>query len=200
MEAAYFGLQVENLYLIFLKSRGFKDFKYDMVVMDMDMVDRNTKTKTKTKTQTKFVRDISTFRNLFAASNGVKSTGYIRVHKEVVSNTSFSDIDFTSIIEIHPRLNLAFALVYLRDIKVSSKTQVIELLNRFLFPLHAKKPLTYSSGRVSMESKLPIFLSENILKLLGFYKGNVAKKTLSLKLPLKNEFKGRVSQIFFILS
>ena len=27
-----------------------------------------------------------------------------------------------------------------------------------------------------MESKLPIFLSENILKLLGFYKGNVAKK------------------------
>ena len=116
----------------------------------------------------KFVRDISTFRNLFAASNGVESTGYMRVHKGVVSNTSFSDIDFTSIIEIHPRLNLAFALVYLRDIKVSSKTQVIELLNRFLFPLHAKKPLTYSSGRVSMESKLPIFLSENILNFLGF--------------------------------
>ena len=40
------------MYVMFLKSRGFKDFKYDMVVMDMDMVDRNTKTKTKTKTKT----------------------------------------------------------------------------------------------------------------------------------------------------
>ena len=29
------------MFVIFLKSRGFKDFKYDMVVVDMDIVDRH---------------------------------------------------------------------------------------------------------------------------------------------------------------
>ena len=45
---------------IFLRSRGFEYFKYDMdmdmsdmVVMDMDVVDTKTNTKTKTNTQTK---------------------------------------------------------------------------------------------------------------------------------------------------
>ena len=45
------------MYVIFLKSKGFNDFKYDMdmdmynmVVMDMDVVDTKTNTKTKTNT------------------------------------------------------------------------------------------------------------------------------------------------------
>ena len=48
----------DRMYVIFLKSREFKDLKYDMdmnmsdmAVMDMDVVD--TKTNAKTKTQTK---------------------------------------------------------------------------------------------------------------------------------------------------
>ena len=54
------------MYVIFLKSTGFKDFKYDMdmdmknmVVMDMDVLDTktNTNTKTKTKTNTKCFKD-----------------------------------------------------------------------------------------------------------------------------------------------
>ena len=50
----------DPMYVIFLKSREFKVFKYDMDmnmsdinVMDMDLVDTNTNTKTKTNTQTK---------------------------------------------------------------------------------------------------------------------------------------------------
>ena len=43
----------EPMYVIFLKSRGFKDFKYDMDMdmsnMDMDVVDKKTNTKTNTK-------------------------------------------------------------------------------------------------------------------------------------------------------
>ena len=49
----------DPMYVIFLKSRGFKDLKYDMdmnmsdmAVMDMDVVDTNTNSKTKTQTQT----------------------------------------------------------------------------------------------------------------------------------------------------
>ena len=54
------------MYVIFLKSTVFKDFKYDMdmdmknmVVMDMDVLDTktNTNTKTKTKTNTKCFKD-----------------------------------------------------------------------------------------------------------------------------------------------
>ena len=47
----------DPMYVIFFKSTGFKDFKYDMdmdmqnmVVMDMDVVDTKTNAKTKTKT------------------------------------------------------------------------------------------------------------------------------------------------------
>ena len=136
----------------------------------------------------KNIRDISTFRNLFVKGNGVSEKAFMRVHKEVVSNTSFSDIDFTSVIEIHPRLNLAFSLVYLRDVKLSSKAQVVDILNRFLFPLHVKKPFFYTSGMVKIDSNLPIFLSESTLKLLGFYKDKMFDKEMSLKVPLKEEF------------
>ena len=48
------------MYVIFLKSTGFKDFKYDMdmdmknmVVMDMDVLDTKTNTNTNTKTKRK---------------------------------------------------------------------------------------------------------------------------------------------------
>ena len=136
----------------------------------------------------KNIRDISTFRNLFVQRHGVSEKAFMRVHKEVVSNTSFSDIDFTSVIEIHPRLNLVFSLVYLRDVKLSSKVQVVEILNRFLFPLHAKKPLSYTSGKVKIDSNLPTFLSESTLKLLGFYKNGMSDKKMSLKVPLKEEY------------
>ena len=54
----------DPMYVIFLKSRGFKDFKYDMdmdmsdmVVMDMDVVETRTKTKTQKKTNTKCFKD-----------------------------------------------------------------------------------------------------------------------------------------------
>ena len=136
----------------------------------------------------KNIRDISTFRNLFVQGHGVREKAFMRVHKEVVSNTSFSDIDFTSIIEIHPRLNLAFSLVYLRDVKLSSEAQVMDTLNRFLFPLHSKKPLSYTSNRVKIDSNVPIFLSESILKLLGFSKNEMSDKKMSLRVPFKEEF------------
>ena len=40
------------MYVIFLKGRGFKDFKYDMDMSDMDVVDPKTNTKTQTQTNT----------------------------------------------------------------------------------------------------------------------------------------------------
>ena len=42
----------DPMYAIFLKISGFKDFKYDMDMSDMDVVDPKTNTKTQTQTNT----------------------------------------------------------------------------------------------------------------------------------------------------
>ena len=54
----------DPMYVIFLKSRGFNDFKYDMdmnvsdmAVMDVVDTKTNIKTKTQTKTNTKCFKD-----------------------------------------------------------------------------------------------------------------------------------------------
>ena len=54
----------DPMYVIFLKSKGFKDFKYhmdmdmkNMVLMDMDGVDTKTNTKTQTKKNTMCFKD-----------------------------------------------------------------------------------------------------------------------------------------------
>ena len=69
------------MYVIFLKSRGFKDFKYDMdmdmsdmVVMDMDVVETKTKTKTQKKTNTKCFKD--PMYAIFLKSRGFKDFKY----------------------------------------------------------------------------------------------------------------------------
>ena len=71
------------MYVIFLKSTVFKDFKYDMdmdmknmVVMDMDVLDTktNTNTKTKTKTNTKCFKDPMYV--IFLKSTGFKDFKY----------------------------------------------------------------------------------------------------------------------------
>ena len=51
-----------------------------------------------------------------------------------------------------------------------------------------KKPLSYTSGKVKIDSNLPIFLSESTLKLLGFYKAEMSENKILLKVPLKEEF------------
>ena len=46
---------------------------------------------------------------------------------------------------------------------------MISFLNKTLFPLHQKKPLNIeTSGQVSISSNLSMFMSENLLNLLGF--------------------------------
>ena len=64
----------DPMYVIFLKSREFKDFKFDMdikvsdmAVMDMDVVDTKTNTKrnTQTKTNAKCFKDLMCYIYIF---------------------------------------------------------------------------------------------------------------------------------------
>ena len=80
-----------------------------------------------------------------------------------------SGVDFNIFYEIHPRLNFAFAISYAKDITVNSKEEVVKFLNDFMFPFHKDKPIKYSvNNKITIESNLDMYMSENILRLLGF--------------------------------
>lgn len=114
-------------------------------------------------------RGISAFRSLFHKKGGQMVSVPMIVHRDTIQNDGISEIDSTVLFEIHPRLNVAFSLTYLKDVSIVSKSNIVNFLNSFMFPFHVKKPLKYSSsGIVEIDSNLDIYLSQNMLELLGF--------------------------------
>ena len=113
----------------------------------------------------KEIQDINAFRSLFNGEDDGKVYAPMRVYTDQLPSLDECHIS----VEIHPRLNFAFCIASARDVTIKSRTDVVSFLNQSLFPLHQKKPLNIeTSGQVSISSNLSMFMSENLLNLLGF--------------------------------
>ena len=108
----------------------------------------------------------------------------MRVDKDFVTHTTMTEIESNTIIEIHPRLNFAFACGFLTDLTINSKEEVVKYLNSELFPFHKVKPLKIlDTGKVSIKSNLNVFFSSNIINILGFSSFQKTKLTNQMRLP-----------------
>ena len=114
-------------------------------------------------------RQMTVFKHLFNKHPGSVVSVPLVMQKDTILNNDISEIDAKVIFEIHPRLNVAFALSYLKDVSIASKSDVVKFFNSFMFPFHVKKPLKHNgSGNVQIDSNLDIYFSQNMLKMLGF--------------------------------
>ena len=113
----------------------------------------------------KNIQDINAFKSLFNRQNYGKVYAPMRVYIDQLPSLDECHIS----LEIHPRLNFAFCIASARDVTIKSKTDMISFLNKTLFPLHQKKPLNIEkSGQTLISTNLSMFMSENLLNLLGF--------------------------------
>ena len=111
------------------------------------------------------------------------------VEKQALYDSHLSEIDFEVFYEIHPRLNFAFSIAFIKDISIRSQKDVVDLLNSFMFPFHKKKPLKYfSNDYIEIESNLNLYMSKNLLQLLGFNFFESEKLLNHLNLPLRNKY------------
>ena len=111
------------------------------------------------------------------------------IEKQALYDSHLSEIDFEVFYEIHPRLNFAFSVAFIKDISIRSPKDVVDLLNSFMFPFHKKKPLKYfSNDYIEIESTLNLFMSKPLLQLLGFNSFESEKLTKHLNLPLRNKY------------
>ena len=113
----------------------------------------------------KEIQDINAFRSLFNRQDDGKIYAPMRVYINQLPSLDECHIS----LEIHPRLGFAFCIASARDVTIKSKTDAVSFLNQTLFPLHKKKPLNIeTSGQVSISTNLNMFMSKNLLNLLGF--------------------------------
>ena len=86
--------------------------------------------------------------------------------------------------EVHHRLNYAFVLSTVKDLNFKSKSELVSYLNKYMFPLHARKPLEYHKmhEKVKIVSNMNMYFSHNLLAMLGFR--NIMK--VQTVLPLLN--------------
>ena len=114
------------------------------------------------------------------------------VEKQALYDSHLSEIDFEVFYEIHPRFNFAFSVAFIKDISIRSQKDVVDLLNSFMFPFHNKKPLKYlSNDYIEIESNLNIYMSKNLLQLLGFNSFESEKLTRYLNLPLRSTYRDK---------
>ena len=111
-------------------------------------------------------QDLSIFKSLFKqGKDDGKVKAPMRVDLEQVSSADECSV----IIEIHPRLNFAFSFASAKDISMTNQVDMVKFLNQNFFPLHKEKPLKLGTdGKVTISSKLDLFMSKSILDLLGF--------------------------------
>ena len=114
----------------------------------------------------------------------------LSMEKKTSNDSQLSEIDFEVFYEIHPRLNFAFSIAFIKDISIPSQQDIVKLLNTFMFPFHKKKPLKYlRNGYVVIRSNLNLYMSKNLLQLLGFNSFESEKLLTRFQLPLWNEYK-----------
>ena len=126
-----------------------------------------------------YLQNMSSFKDLFVKRNGVERA-FMRVEKHMVLNENISDTDCKVSVEIHPRLNIAISLAYLKDITLDTTQDIVEFINGTMFPFHTKKPIRYGpSGLIEVESDFNIYLSASLMKLLGIHRHKTSDKLKS---------------------
>ena len=111
------------------------------------------------------------------------------IEKEALFESHLSEIDLEVYYELHPRLNFAFSIAFIKDISIHSQKDVIDLLNSFMFPFHRKKPLKYfENGFIAIETNLNLYISKNLFQILGFNNFNSETSVKRFHLPLRNEY------------
>ena len=111
------------------------------------------------------------------------------IDNQSVFESSLSEIDFEVFYEIHPRLNFAFSIAFIKDVNIHSQKGVVSFLNSFMFPFHKRKPLKYlENGYVEIETNLNILLSKNLLQLLGFNSFKLEESQKHLNAPPKGKY------------
>ena len=132
----------------------------------------------------------SIFKQLF---NNFENHEYspLIVDLSLCTDSFLSHIDFKVFYEIHPRLNFAFSIAFIKDITFDSQNDVVNLLNGSMFPFHKKKPLQLmENGYVGIKSNLNMYISQNLLNLLGFVSFDSEMSPSNIYLPLENEYIG----------
>ena len=112
-----------------------------------------------------------------------KEVSPLLIEKSTVFDSHLSEIDFEVYYEIHPRLNIAFSIAFIKDVSISSQKDVVDFLNSSMFPFHKKKPLKYmKKGCVEIETNLNIFFSKNLFQLLGFssFESDICEEQVNL--------------------
>ena len=74
---------------------------------------------------------------------GNKEFSPLLIDKQSVFESSLSEIDFEVFYEIHPRLNFAFSIAFIKDVNIHSQKDVVSFLNSFMFPFHKRKLLKH---------------------------------------------------------
>ena len=122
-----------------------------------------------------------------------KEISPLMIERSTLSESQLSEIDFEVFYEIHPRLGFAFSIAFIKDISIHSQKDVVNFLNSFMFPFHKKKPLSYlEPGYVKIKSNLNMFLSKNLLHLLGFNSFESEMSPIHLNLPTKDKYLDKI--------
>ena len=128
-------------------------------------------------------KEIDSFVKLFSTKKGSRVVAPMKIYQNFYES-HMSEIDTHTLIEVHPRLNFAISYSFLSDLTINSKEEVIKLLNNEVFPFHNTKPLKIlDNGRVEINSDINIFMSSNIMNILGFKQIKIMKAEHRMTLP-----------------
>ena len=128
-------------------------------------------------------KEIDSFVKLFSTKKGSRVVAPMKIYQNFYES-HMSEIDTHTMIEVHPRLNFAISYSFLSDLTINSKEEVIKLLNNEVFPFHNTKPLKIlDNGRVEINSDINIFMSSNIMNILGFKQIKIMKAEHRMTLP-----------------
>ena len=137
-------------------------------------------------------RNDSLFQSLFQNSK-IHEKGPMFMSRDFTSLAFLSQIDYNVLVEIHPRLNFAISVAYVKDVKIDSKEEMVKFLNSTMFPFHKVKPIKITaSGVITIETNLNLFVSENIFNLLGFNSSVSSEFVEEIDLP-SNELVQKLS-------
>ena len=139
-----------------------------------------------------FFQKNTIFKQLFHSSESYEYSPLI-IDQSSCADSFLSERDFKVFYEIHPRLNLAFSIAFIKDVKIDSQKDVVNFLNGTMFPFHEKKPLhLMENGYVKIESNIDIVFSKHLLNLLGFESFNSKTHPSSSYLPSENEYEHKI--------
>ena len=112
------------------------------------------------------IQEKSSFRTLFRNRNKDQIYAPLKVDTGEIELLDESRITY----EVHHRLNYAFCLSTVKDLSFKSKSELVLYLNKYMFPMHAMKPLEYheKDEKVRIKSDLNMYFSLSLLAMLGF--------------------------------